>query len=179
MALFVGYCANYMGILRFYPLFGFQYTWKDAAWGIAGSPVHAIPQESALQWKSAPALSAACQSGQADGNGGKIWRGLDGLYPTGGRSQLEWQVRGRVGKMGFDRGSSLGWKAWLHRLFRMCWDYNTISMLNSEFDLTAVHTGLSFALSAAVVLAIFVFSNLLFSRRLRTLDIVTVFKSVD
>jgi len=52
-------------------------------------------------------------------------------------------------------------------------------MLNSEFDLTAVHTGLSFALSAAVVLAIFVFSNLLFSRRLRTLDIVTVFKSVD
>jgi len=55
----------------------------------------------------------------------------------------------------------------------------TITMLSSEFDLIAVHTGQTLGISAAVVLAISVFTNLLFTKKLRTLDMVAAFKSVD
>jgi putative ABC transport system permease protein len=54
-----------------------------------------------------------------------------------------------------------------------------VIMIGDRFDLTAVYTSLSLCVCAVFVLTISVATNLLFSKKLKTLDMVSALKSVD
>jgi putative ABC transport system permease protein len=54
-----------------------------------------------------------------------------------------------------------------------------VIMIGDRFDLTAVYTPLSLGVCAVFVLTISVATNLLFSKKLKTLDMVSGLKSVD